>query len=344
MSHNHVGLMTRKGALRAGAAAAAAGAGVLLGRPRPAPAQTAAAVGTPGAILGGAIAAGGGWEVVDLSVTTGEEYPVNFPGDPQFDSIPLSWFKRRRGPTGTGNSGAVKEGVAAVSRYEITEHTGTQVDFPPHFVPPPGVNIPGARGNAFGRKTGDRYQLSALMGAAVVVDLRDVLARHKAKGKSAQVSRAWLERWEARHGRFGAGEVPLLYSGYTDLYFKRFPDRDRTQDRLLWKPLVDKSEPGWVVLSPAAVELLFDRGVAHIATDAPSFGAAEDPQPTHVAGLERGMTWTESTIGLGRLPLRGAFYVAAPYKVQDQQAAIARGFAFSPKGAARVQDGTPLKL
>jgi len=88
------------------------------------------------------------------------------------------------------------------------------------------------------------------MGAAVVVDLRDVTARHRAKGKSTQVSRAWLERWEARHGRFGAGEVPLLYSGYTDLYFKRFPDRDRTQDRLLWKPLEDKSEPGWVVLHP----------------------------------------------------------------------------------------------
>jgi len=171
-----------------------------------------------------------------------------------------------------------------------------------------------------------------------------VLAGHRRKGESVAVPRAWLERWEARFGRFATGEVPLLFSGYTDRYYRRFPDGDRTQDRLLWKPLVDQSEPGWVVLSPAAIEFLFDRGVRHIATDAPSFGAAEDAQPSHVAGLRRGMTWTEQAIGLGRLPLRGAFYVAAPYKVQDQQAAIARGFAFAPRGATRVQDGAVLRL
>jgi len=89
---------------------------------------------------------------------------------------------------------------------------------------------------------------------------------------------------------------------------------------------------------------LHDRGVKHIATDAPSFGAAEDPQAGHVAGLRHGMTWTESAIRLGRLPLRGAFYVCAPYKVQDQQAGIVRAFAFTPQGAPQVADSPPLQL
>ena len=56
------------------------------------------------------------------------------------------------------------------------------------------------------------------------------------------------------------------------------------------------------------------------------------------------MTWTEQAIRLGRLPLRGAFYVCAPYKVQEQQAGIVRAFAFSPKGAAATEARPPLEL
>jgi isatin hydrolase len=84
--------------------------------------------------------------------------------------------------------------------------------------------------------------------------------------------------------------------------------------------------------------------VRHIATDAPSFGAAENPQPSHVAGLRLGMTWTESAVRLGTLPQRGAFYMCAPYKEQEQQGGIVRAFAFSPRGAASVAGGAPLEL
>jgi isatin hydrolase len=334
--------LTRRGALTSGAGLALGG--LLGGRVTARAAEAGAAqAGTPAATIGGQLAAGS-WEVVDLSVTTGEEYPVAFPDQPQLKVVPLTWFRRRRGPTPPGRSGGVRKGEAAVNAYEITEHTGTQIDFPPHFIPPPGVNVPGSHGNAQGRHTGDEFPLTAFMGPAVVLDLRAILSANRAKGKSAQVHADWIERWEARHGRIQPGEVPLLFSGYSDRYYRHFPQGDRFKDRMLWKPLVEKSKPGWVVLAPSATELLHSRGVRHLATDAPSYGATEDPQPGHVAGLKHGMTWTESAIRLGRLPLRGAFFICAPYKVQEQQAGIVRAFAFTQRGAAAVQASPPLQL
>ena len=295
----------------------------------------------PGQIIGDAVA-GGAWEVVDLSLTTAENHPTNWPTDPQFHVIPMTWFKRIPGPNGT--NGAVEPSDAAVQRYEINEHTATQIDFPPHFIPPPGLDIPGAPGSRWGLVTGDKIELAAFMGPAVVVDVRDLLNSNHTAGVSAHITRDWLLQWEQRYGRFRANEVPMWFSGYTDRYYRPFPDNDRFQDRMLWKPIVEKSEPGWVAAGPGAVELLHERGVRHAVTDAPSWGAVEDGQPGHVAGLRHGMTWTEGATNLGSLPVRGAFYIGSPYKVKDQQAAIARAFAIKAAGASPARASAPLRL
>ena len=182
--------LTRRGALTSGAGLVLGG--LLGGRVAAGTAGAAEAgaaqAGSPAATIGGALASGG-WEIVDLSVTTGEEYPVAFPDQPQFKVVPLTWFRRRRGPTPPGRSGGVRKGVAAVNAYEITEHTGTQIDFPPHFIPPPGVNVPGSRGNPQGRHTGDEFPLTSLMGPAVVLDLREVLAGEQGEGQERPRSR-----------------------------------------------------------------------------------------------------------------------------------------------------------
>jgi len=295
----------------------------------------------PGQIIGDAVA-GGAWEVVDLSLTTAENHPTNWPTDPQFHVIPMTWFKRIPGPNGT--NGAVEPSDAAVQRYEINEHTATQIDFPPHFIPPPGLDIPRAPGSRWGLVTGDKIELAAFMGPAVVVDVRDLLNSNHTAGVSAHITRDWLLQWEQRYGRFRANEVPMWFSGYTDRYYRQFPDNDRFQDRMLWKPIVEKSEPGWVAADPGAVELLHERGVRHAVTDAPSWGAVEDGQPGHVAGLRHGMTWTEGATNLGSLPVRGAFYIGSPYKVKDQQAAIARAFAIKAAGASPARASAPLRL
>ncbi len=305
----------------------------------PEPAATPAGVpaDSPAAVIGNALASGD-WEVVDLSLTTAPDYPVSWPDQPQFQVMPLLWFRGSQTPYGTP---LVREGIADVTAYQITEHTGTQIDFPPHFLPPPGIDVEGAAGSELGLKTGDTFALSAFMGAAVVVDARSLLETNTVNGESAHITRAWLEQWEAQHGEFQPGDVPIWYSRYSDMYFQPFPNGDRFQDRMLWAPLVDKSAPGWAAADPDAMDLLNERGVVHVVTDGPSFGWTEGGQATHVAGLQYGMTWTEGAINVGSLPLRGSFYIFAPYKVQGQAAGIGRAFAVKPSGVEGIEATPP---
>lgn len=324
------GFLTRRGFVaKAGALGlSAAAASTLIDQ-----GEASAATDSPADLLGKHISSGR-WEVIDLSLTTAENHPTNWPTDPQFHIVPMTWFERIPGPNGT--NGAVEASAAAVQRYEITEHTGTQMDFPPHFIPPPGVAVEGAPSNEYGRKTGDKYELTAFFGPAVVVDVRALLDAHTEPGTSPRITPDWLRSWEREHGRIRKGEVPMWFSGYNDRYYKPFPGGDRFADRMLWKPIVEQSEPGWVAAAPETVEMLHERDVQHIVTDGPSFGAVDDGQGPHVAGLQHGMTFTEGAINIGRLPVRGAFYVGAPYKVKDQQAAIARVFAIKSTAAAGV--------
>jgi kynurenine formamidase len=282
---------------------------------------------SPGGVIGSMVASGQ-WEVIDLSVASAENMPVWWPTHPPFFIRPINFYTDQPGPNGS-NGWFSFRGPYAGQGYEIDEHTGTQVDCPPHFIPPPGNPAPFA--SEAGNRTCDRIPLAEMMGPAVVVDVRPLLASAR-NGESAHITRAWMEQWEASHGMIQPGDVVLLYGAYSDDYFRPFPEGDR----LVWKPLIEKSTPGWQAWDPDAMELFNERGVRHVVTDAPSMGWVEGGQPTHVAGLKYGMHWTEFVMGIGQLPERGAFYVVAPYKVQDQQAAIGRAFALKPAGARGV--------
>ncbi len=282
----------------------------------------------PGSLLGQRIGSGE-WEVVDLSVATAQNMPAWWPTHPPFFIRGINFYVDQAGPNGS-NGWYSFRGPYAAQGYEIDEHTGTQIDCPPHFIPPPNVQMPFA--SQMGLMTCDKVPLADTMGAAVVLDVRQVLDANTQNGVSAKVSRAWVEQWEAQNGRLQPRDVVMLFSGYDDKYYVPFPDGDR----LVYKPLIEKSAPGWVAFEPEAMDLMNERGIRHLVTDAPSFGYVENGQVTHVAGLKYGMTWTEFTVNLGQLPLRGAFYVMATYKVKDQQAGIGRAFAIKPRGMAGI--------
>ena len=135
--------LTRRRALTSGAGLALGG--LVGGRGRRERRGGAAQAGSPAAAIGGALG-GGGWEVVDLSVTTGRGVPGRLPRPAAVQGRPAHLVPAPPRPDAARPQRRRRKDIAAVNAYQITEHTGTQIDFPPHFIPPPGVNIPGARG------------------------------------------------------------------------------------------------------------------------------------------------------------------------------------------------------
>ena len=256
--------------------------------------------------------------VVDLTVTTSETLPANWADMPRFQRWTYNWFTPLKNAYGEVISPS--EGPYYGQRYVIDEHTGTQVDFPAHFIPPSDSKLPFA--GEQGRVTGDKYPLERLMGFAAVIDVTSLLDKAPA-GKSPRITVAHIQAWEKTHGSIKAGDVVLFRSGYTDKYYKPYPEGRR----LTFDPVVAKSAPAWPAPEPAVMDYLHGKGVFHLGTDGPSMGPAEAGQETHVAGLKHGMSWEEMLINLGQLPARGAFYIALPIKVAGQSGSPTRAIA-----------------
>ena len=260
--------------------------------------------------------------IVDLTVTISETMPANWADLPRFQRWTYNWFAPIK--NSYGQVATPSEGPYYGQRYIIDEHTGTQVDFPAHFIPPPGSKLPFA--GEQGRVTGDKYPLERLMGPAGVIDVTSLLDKAPA-GQSPRITVAHIQAWEKAHGAIKAGEVVLFRSGYTDKYYKPFPEGRR----FTFDPVVTKSAPGWPAPVPEVMEYLYRKGVFHLGTDGPSMGPVEAGQETHVAGLKNGMSWEEMLVNLDKLPARGAFYIALPIKVVDQSGSPTRAIAFVPR-------------
>ena len=265
----------------------------------------------------------GGSRIVDLTVLVSETLPAHWGSNPPFARWTNNWFEVLRNEYGTPFTPSAAPYYS--QRFVIDEHTGTQTDFPAHFVPPPDSGLPHA--GPMGALTGDRYPLDRMMGPAAVIDVTDI--RDAAEpGLAAPISIERIQAWEAEHGEIEAGEVVLFHSGYSDTYYKPLPDGTR----FTFEPLILKSAPGWPAPTPDAVEYLQGKGVWHLGTDGASMGPVEDGQPTHVAGLQHGMSWEELLTNLGELPTRGAYYIALPLKIIDQSGSPSRAVAFMPNG------------
>jgi len=296
----------------------------------------------PGTEIAAAVAGG---EVVDLTVTISENYPAHWPFHPPFRRWTMNWFEKKKGPyTETpllgagGKADTVKENlVQSVFPYYsqqmvIDEHTGTQADFPAHFVPPKGSGIEFE--SDAGWFTGDKYPVERMMGPAVVVDVSAILDKADG-GKSPLITVDMIKADEAANGEIKAGDVVLFYSGYDDKYYLPFPEGNR----LAWDPLVKGDVPGWPAPTPEAVIYLSEKGVTHLATDGPSMGPIGHSwegkpmaQMTHVKFLEKGGSWTEFLRNVGQLPARGAYFISLSAKIVDMSGGLTRAIAIKPQG------------
>ena len=228
-------------------------------------------------------------QFIDHSLLIAPEYPCTWPAYP-FPRFQIT-HQRTIGPDSPYN----------IDVLVIDGNTGTQLDVPPHSVARPDLNR--EKSGPLGLAYTDKIEPWQFAGEACVVDARDLLDQAP-KGVSPLVTARHVTRFEKQHRAVRFGDVVLFRSGYSDKYYRPFPEGSRFVADAL-----DRKAPGFPDPDPDCMELLASRGVLALGTDSPSMGPLPDlAEPTHYAGLKHGMIWTEGATNLGSLPSTGAFY------------------------------------
>lgn len=200
-----------------------------------------------------------------------------------------------------------REGSIPRDMLIIDEHTGTQWDAPAHFVPPPDSGLPGAGPN--GLITNEKVPAWQFVGEACVIDVSGHCDDAES-GASFLIGPEVVRQWEREHRRLRFGDVVLFKSGYSDKYYKPFPEGNR----FVAAPL-RKETPGWPAPKPETMAYLRETGVMTLGLDGASMGPLPDlAVATHQAGGSRGMIWVECATNLGALPGTGAFFAMLPAK------------------------------
>jgi kynurenine formamidase len=247
---------------------------------------------------------------VDLSLLVAPEYPCTWPTFPPFQ---LNHYQRI-GPVSAYNSDIII----------MDGNTGTQLDVPAHSVTPPASGW--ANAGPFGLMTTEKVPSWQYGGEACVIDCRSLLDAAP-NGRSDLIKKEHIIAWEKKHRPLGPGDVVVLASGYSDKYYRPFPEGRR----FAADPVGGKA-PAWPDPDPDCMEYLAGRKVMTLATDSTSMGPLPDlAEPTHFAGLKHGMIWTESGTNFGALPTTGAFYcMIGPKHIGDP---YSEGRAFAVTGA-----------
>ncbi|AVP99429.1 cyclase [Ahniella affigens] len=187
------------------------------------------------------------------------------------------------------------------------EHGGTHLDAPIHF--------------AEHGKTADQLDLAQLIGPAVVIDVREQVAKNPDYALTADD----ITAFEANHGKLAAGTIVLLQTGYS----KHYPNRkayfgDDTPN--------DASKLHFPSYGPDAATLLVDkRHVAVLGVDTASIdiGQSKDFQVHRIAAAKN-VAGLENLNGLDRLPPVGASVVALPMKIEGGSGGPVRVIALLP--------------
>jgi len=249
----------------------------------------------------------GGRNIIDLTVLIGPNFPCfYFRGQPLLQ-IQLQDFD---GPRGQFISNVLV----------MEEHTGTHCDAPNHMIPPPGSNLKGA-GDAH-YVTVEKIPLEKCMGPAAVIDCRDFIGMEK-PGKSPVITAEKLKEWEKEHGRLSKKDKVLVFTSWTELYYKEFPEGYKLEKSCN----EDKTTVGWPAPSEEFIEYLLDRGVQHIGCDFPSLGQIQNDEGPHWTALGNEMVVVEKLTNLSKVPPRGAYYVFLPLKIEKGTGSPGRAIA-----------------
>jgi kynurenine formamidase len=251
---------------------------------------------------------------VDLSLTLDEQLPCTWPGHTAYRHTVDSWFEGGWRPDGADS--AAQRGYYTGSLV-IDEHTGTHVDAPIHSLSPGDAQRAAA-------DAVDRIPLEQLIGRARVLDVRKLDGTAQ-EGTSPLITSLHVSEHEQAYGPLLEGEIVLLCTGWDSRYLPGPAGAEYSQ-----QPRVQRRGVGWPAPDVGCVEMLVERGVRCIGTDAPTVGPLQDPVPTHRAGLGAGVVFVEGLTRLERLPARGATFVCLPLKISGGSGSPARALAVLP--------------
>lgn len=280
-------------------------------------------------------------QVVDLSVLNAEDTPVYWSGAGVGTyAFP---FLRLKQIVHYGSFSA----PYWVNSQIMDSRTGTHISPPAFYGLPPGFGIQDYEGEIrqwageFERRgygsmqntdiTSDKVPVHQLMGPARVVNVQHLIGSTDPSSwpASPAITVEDVRAHESAHGDIQAGEVVIFHTGHTDAHFRRF-ERGRSES-VLKGPLDGQSE-GWPAPAPETIQYLAEKGVAHVAIDAPSMGSvdAKEAAMTYWAGANAGMVFTEYLIDVGALPPKGAFYIFLNPKIENNHGGPGRAIAILP--------------
>jgi kynurenine formamidase len=158
--------------------------------------------------------------------------------------------------------------------------------------------------------TTEKVPVGETCGRARVIDVKHLVGT-TTKDRwpaSPEITPADIEKYETREARLRPGDIVIFQSGYSDKYFKPFPQGTAC----LADPLNGKSE-GWPAPGPDAIMALAKKGIRCVATDGPTLGGAEPRRAltTYWALGSKGMVGVEYLTNVGKLPEKAYFIFVA---------------------------------
>lgn len=188
--------------------------------------------------------------------------------------------------------------------FAMPEHMGTHLDAPNHFVA--------------GQASVDQLRPEQLIAPAVVLDVREKVARDP----DYQLSVLEIRQWERRYGRIPSGAVVFLYTGWDARWNDPEAYRNRDAHGVM-------HFPGF---SPEAAEFLVrERQIRGIGIDTLSvdYGPSKDFRVHHIMH-GAGKYHLENVARLGDLPPRGAVIIAGVLPIEGGSGGPVRLFALVP--------------
>jgi kynurenine formamidase len=233
-------------------------------------------------------------KLVDLTYSF-DERTIFWPGNK-----PFQWEKETWGVTPGGY-------WYASGGFAMSEHGGTHIDAPIHF----GKN----------KQTLDEIPIYRLVGPAVVVDVRDAVA----KDRDYRLRVEDLKNWEARYGPIPMGAIILLRSGWG----RYWPDKSRYLGSDTPGDAATLHFPGFS--QEAAEFLVQERKIDGVGIDTASIDHGPSQNfIVHQILNGANVYVLENVANVDRLPASGATIIALPMKIKGGSGGPVRIIALLP--------------